>query len=602
MKKLLTLLYVVLIATCFVQADNASFGWILTGGGATGSDRSAKVVTDASGNIFTANYFLNIATFNGFTLTGSAKGTATNYDSSLFISKISPDTVTAWNIYSNVGAVTPTSLATTPAGDLIVTGTIRAVVGAATTNANIIDAVGTVTTFTGLSTSSSYVQSFVAKFNTKGVVQWVKELNSGAAKDKMVTTSALAADASGNVYLTGIYTNTVILPSATPVTLTSGNTTQAAFIAKLDGGTGNEIWYKASTGGIVSEVIPALTYGDDGYLYAAGDYKNTAVPVAVTIGDKTFTPSIGADLALIRFDTDGALSYIQQRSCVASTTVRDIRVKNLTVKSGKAFVAGSFYGIDGGIQFSNENLGSTTSYLNGFVAAFTAQDGTDIWHKGILSPAIAEVYGVTIGSDGNLFAFGTYYNGSSTGDVTAGDVAFGNNFVIKDTDPSNKSGDLFLASYNVLTGVTQGVHAVGQGSGSEASTSLASFGNNLYLSGIYNSTPITFENGKKLSTTGSFDFFLVNYKVISPSGVISSDATPSPYSFVDHANHLVVVKNAGSVRFARILDATGRSIKIAFNSNNDVMNINAQGIAAGVYILQLTASNSQITSQRLIIQ
>jgi len=63
-----------------------------------------------------------------------------------------------------------------------------------------------------------------------------------------------------------------------------------------------------------------------------------------------------------------------------------------------------------------------------------------------------------------------------------------------------------------------------------------------------------------------------------------------------------VVKNAGNVRNARIIDTMGRSIKTASNSNNDVLNINAQGIAAGVYILQLTTSNSQITSQRLIIQ
>ena len=233
MKKFFTLFYVVISTTFIVNADNATFGWSLTGGGATGADRSADVVTDVTGNVFTANYFLNTASFNGVSLTGSAKGTGANYDTSLFISKISPAKATLWNIYSNVGAVVPTGLATTPAGDLILTGTIRAVVGGATTNANIIDAAGTVTTFSSLSTS--IVQSFVAKFNASGAIQWVKEFNSGTAKDKEVTSTALAADASGNVYLTGIYKSSVILPATTPVTLTTTNTTQAAFIVKMDG-------------------------------------------------------------------------------------------------------------------------------------------------------------------------------------------------------------------------------------------------------------------------------------------------------------------------------------------------------------------------------
>ena len=112
MKRRFTLFVLCCTAVFFIQAQNASFGWFLSGGGATGADRSADVVTDASGNIFTANTFLNTATFNGVTLTGSAKGSGANFDSNLFISKISPAKSTLWYIYSNVGAVNATSLAT----------------------------------------------------------------------------------------------------------------------------------------------------------------------------------------------------------------------------------------------------------------------------------------------------------------------------------------------------------------------------------------------------------------------------------------------------------------------------------------------------------
>jgi len=598
MRKIFTLLCFVLTTTFFVKADNATFSWVSIGGGA-GADYSADVVTDANGNIFTANYFLNTATFNGVTLTGSAKGSGANFDNSLFVSKLSPAKVTLWSIYSNVGVVTPTALATTPGGDLIMTGTIRAVVNTAdqTTTANIIDALGTVTTFTGL--SSSIVQSFVAKFNANGAIQWAKEFDSGTAKDKAVTTSALAADAKGDVYLTGIYTNTVVLPAETPIILTTNNTApQAAFITKLDGTTGNEIWYKTSSGSIVSEILSGLVYGDDGFLYAAGIYKNAAIPILVTIGDKSFTPTAGFNLTLIKFDTDGNISYIQSRSNASDTRVKDIFVKN-----GKVFVGGSLRGDNGGLLFSGANaLKSTAAYLNGFTAVFDSNGGSDIWQKAILSSGIVEVYGITIGSDNRLYAFGTYANKTSTS--VAGPVDFGNSKTIVDTPTSNTSGDLFLVSYDVSNGTTLEIHSVATSSTYENAKSITSYGNNLYLFGGTNAASISFEKNNTISgRTVSFDFMLLNYTVVNPStGIISSEASKLPFSYADHSNHLIVVKNAGNVRNARIIDTMGRSIKTASNSNNDVLNINAQGIAAGVYILQLTTSNSQITSQRLIIQ
>jgi len=598
MKRIFTLFTLLVSVVIISQGQNATFSWFLSGGGATGSDRSADVVTDATGNVFTANTFLNSATFNGVTFTGSAKGSGANYDNSLLITKISPLKATLWSIYSNTGAVTPTALATTPNGDLIVTGTIRPVVGGATTTANLIDAVGTVTTFSSLLSSTTIFQSFVAKFNANGVVQWVKELNSGTAKDKTISTNALAVDASGNVYLTGNFASTVILPGISTVTLTTTNTTQGAFIAKMDGATGDEVWYKMSTGGIVSEVLPALTYGVDGYLYAAGDFKNNATtPVAITFGDKTFTPSIGADLTLLKIDTNGNLQYLQQRPSVTSVTARDIRVKDITTKGNLVFVAGSFVGIDGGIQFTGGNLSSSTSSLNGFIAAFNIADGTDNWHKGILSPAIVEINGIVVGSSGRLFAFGYHYN--KLGTNAAGDVDFGNGFLL--TDVTNTLGDLFLASFLPTVGTTSEVHLVGKGTGSEASNSLSSYGTNLYLLGIYNSNPITFESTTTSATTGSFDFFLVNYAVPLVINSNSIQTFQVPVIQNDLANHQIVVTNAGAVKSVRLLDTMGRNL-ISSRNSRDVLNISTQGMVPGVYILQLTTSEKQNISQRFIIQ
>jgi hypothetical protein len=605
MKRNFTLLSVFFAIALFTQSQNATFNGSMSGGGATGSDRAADVVTDLSGNVFTANTFLLQATFNGVTFNGAAKGSGASYDNNLLVTKLNASKVTLWSIYSSDGAVNPTGLATTANGDLIITGNVRAVLNIAgqTTTANIIDAAGTITTFSGLGSATANVQSFVAKFNSNGLIQWVKEFNSNAAKSFSVLTDALVVDDVNDIYLTGNFTSNVIFPGAGQVTLTTANTTKSAFIVKLDGTTGDMIWHKESTGNILSEIIPALTFGDDGYIYAAGDFQNNATPTtptqSITIGGKTFTPSVGADLTLIKLAKDGTIEYIQQRPSIYVSAIKSVRTKDIVVKNGKVFVSGSFNGNVGGIQFSDGALTCTSASLNGFIAAFNSTDGTDVWHKAILSPSIVEVNALTIGNDGNLFGFGYHYNKLSSN--PAGDVDFGNGKLL--TDATNASGDIFLASFLPTTGVTQEVHLVCKGTGSETGNSICSFGDKLYMVGSFNSGTLTFENSSTTApVAANFDFYLVDYKVVNPiDGFSTTETSLAPYAFLDNKNSLVIIKNSEYLSSVKLFDITGRSIKTLSN-NTLSLNIDTRGMLSGVYLLQMTGKNGNTTTQRILIK
>ncbi|MDP4277911.1 MAG: T9SS type A sorting domain-containing protein [Bacteroidota bacterium] len=588
MKKFFTLVGLSAAMTLTAATPNASFAWALGGGGAT-ADYTYDVATDGSGNIFMANSFTNTATFNGVQLTGSAKGSGANFDNSLYVCKLSPAKENLWKLYSNEGAVTPAALVTTANGDLIVAGSIRAVKGGATTSANLIDAAGTITTFTNLGNATAYDQSFVAKFNSAGILQWVKELNSSATKDTTVETSALATDASGNVYLTGTFAKGLSLPAATPLTATSTNTSQAAFIAKLDGKTGDAVWLKKTSGGIKSEAFTALTVGDDGALYVAGDVANAATPIAVTIGGKSFTPSQIADLVLIKLDTDGNVAYVQERPNLSTTAGKDVRVKDIVVKNGKAFVCGSVYASFGGIQFTGNTLTSTSTYLNGFTAAFNTSDGSDVWQKAVLAPAIAEVSGAVIGKDGNLFVCGYHYNALGTA-VTAGPVNFGDTTLV---DATNKLGDLFLASYDPATGKTQEVHLSGKGPGSELSFALAGYDDKVYVAARTNSKPLTFEdNTTTYSTAGVFDFVLVCYKDTVPKSAAIHDQKSVPaYAFYNKASQSVVIANGKNIVSVAIYDMTGRLVETVKTAGSS--EFSARGIKSGIYMVRATTSNDQ---------
>lgn len=588
MKKISTLLSLALVLTFTAGAQNANYKWFLGGGGAQGSDYAADITTDAAGNIFTACNFLNSASFNGVQHTGSPTGKS--FEKSMFISKIGPSKTTLWSLFSNAGNVDPKAIATTPKGELIVTGTIKAVAGGATNTANLIDAAGTVTTFDNLGSATNDLQSFVAKFNANGILQWIKELDSSTSKDTTVATSGVDVDANGNVYVAGNFTKTLVLPAATNIELTSANKSQASFIAKLDGNTGAALWCKTSSGSIDYEAIPALVYGKDGFIYAAANFKNATVPVDMTFGGKSFKLGGINDLIFIKIDTLGNVGYVQDH-----VNGSDIRPSDIAVKDSKVFVCGS---AKGNTVFSSDTLKQNAKYLNGFIAAFSSNDGSDLWQKAVYSAALSAVGGITVGKDNNLYAFGYHYNGMGT-TVTPAPVDFGDGFTL--TDATNKLGDLFLSSYDITNGTTKEVHLAGKSTGGESAGYIASQDSNLYLLGITNST-LTFENNTdSYKTSGSYDFILINYAVDSQAtGLIDKTAVNSTFAYYDKSSESIVISNSDKVVSAKLFDASGRLIR-SVNKTENMANMSAQGIRSGLYIIRLTDNSGKSTINKLLV-
>jgi hypothetical protein len=601
MRKLYTTLSLLLATTLTALAvPTATFSWALGGGGATGSDYAADVAIDNSGNIFTAASFLSSATFNGVTVTGAAKGSGASFDKSLLITKMSPAKDNLWKIISNDGVFNPVAIATTSDGSLIVTGSVRAVKNTAgqTTTANIVDAAGTVTSFSNLGNLAADVQTVVAKFNTSGVVQWVKEINSSATKDTLVEPSALLVDANGDIILSGVFTKTAIFQAPTPITISTTNTIQGVFVAKLNGTTGDAVYARTTSGGVISESLTALALDADGVsVYYAGAAKNLAVPVAVNVGPTlSYTPTSSTCLLIMKLDASGTPVFVQSRASLSADPAKgDIRVKDIVVKDGKFIVGGSFQGSYGGYQFPGGALTASAAYLNGFLAAFNGTDGTDVWQKAITAPAITEINGLAIGFDGRVWAHGYTYNALGT-TIAAGDCSFGNGVVL--TDATNKLGDLFLASFVPSNGWAVEAHWAGKGTGSETANALTASGSNLYLVSTTNSVPITFEIATNTYTRlGSFDFVLQNYSV--PSTGVNQVRTDAVSCYNELASRSVVVKNAGEFASVSLFDLTGRKVGTSLVVNGEVRFNNLQ---QGIYVVGATKVNGSRVSVKVAVQ
>src|ERR1051326_918476 len=103
---------------------------------------------------------------------------------------------------------------------------------------------------------------FIAKYNASGIFQWVRRAGS-ANRDEA---KGIACDASGNVYITGMYSDGCQFESQT---LASPNNSFNIFLAKYDSN-GNLMWVQTA-GDNWDDVSWAITVDNAGKVYIAGE-------------------------------------------------------------------------------------------------------------------------------------------------------------------------------------------------------------------------------------------------------------------------------------------------------------------------------------------
>lgn len=591
MKQIFTIVFFVFILWP-LSGQNASFSWFM-GGGSARVDRSQNVVTDSDGNLYLTNSFQETSTFNGVIRQGAARGSGPNFDNSLLITKLNPGRQTLWTIHSNQGAVSPAAIATTPHNQVVFSGSIRAIVNTAaqTSTANLIDAAGNVTTFSGLLSTTAGAQTFVAKADVNGVVLWVREFHS-TGKTTGVTTTALAADQEGNVIVAGTFVNNVIVPG-NPVPYVSLNTAQSAFLTKLNRVTGEEMWTIVSSGGISSENIPAITVAADGSIYAAGIYRNVATPALLTIGSHSFTPSSNFSLVLKKINNNGQVVYISSRN-----NNRDTRITSILAHDALVFISGSFRGEGTGILFDTP-LTTPSTFLNGYVAAFEAATGNDVWQKAVLSPGITDVGGLAVGVDGLLYAFGGYANRTGT-TVPAADVDFGNQWRIVDTNPSNTSADLYLAAYHMQLGHTMHVQTIASSPIWETANGMAWHNDRIYMLGTTNSVAATVASRYPYTTLGGFDILLLAYQVFNPSTSIIDNGVQEGFVRVHRVNNRLTIQHQELMGEVSVYNAQGQLLW-AERANSNEANVSTEGFASGVYVVRVTTKAGLVQVQKVLI-
>lgn len=307
--------------------------WATTAGG-TSVEEALSVAVDSSGNVYVAGDYASEATFGDTTLIGPG-----SYD--VFVAKLSPDGRWLW-------AASAGSAGEDRAYDVVVDRQ---------TNVYVTGEVGygwnsDTATFgsTTLATQGNG-DVFVAKLSAAG--QWLWVASGGGAGTE--SSSALDIDASGNLYITGVYDTTAVTFGAT--TLPRARFYNL-FVAKLS--TGGQWLWATEAGGSVFCGGRGVAVDQGGNVYLTGYFGD----LPATFGTTTLTCAGRIDAFVAKLSPTGQWLW-----AIGAGTPHDDEGYALAVDgSGNVCVTGSYYAFP--IQFGATTL-PAANFRDVFVATLS---------------------------------------------------------------------------------------------------------------------------------------------------------------------------------------------------------------------------------------
>jgi hypothetical protein len=243
-------------------------------GGSNNADLSLSIAIDASNNVIIAGSFRNTATFGALSVASSGNTDA-------FVAKYNSSGTELWlkkggsNNVDSANGVSVDSLS-----NVYITGNFRNTI-----------------TFGSFSESAAGSDDvFVVKYNSAGVEQWTYNPNGSGADFGY----DVDVDTTGNVLVTGFYTNTIVVGSTTLPN--SGGTD--IFLFKLNT-SGAPQWAKAGIGG-GADIGYAVITDTLNNVYISGSYSG-----GVAFGSLSLTSSGSTDVFIAGYNSSGSEIWVK---------------------------------------------------------------------------------------------------------------------------------------------------------------------------------------------------------------------------------------------------------------------------------------------------
>ena len=272
--------------------------------------------------------------------------------------------------------------------------------------------------------SNSFYDAFVQKVRPDGSLAWVKSFG-GPWFDYG---KGIVADAQGNVYVTGVYEDTVDFDPGPGTSLLTSRGAQDIFIVKLDVN-GNFVWAKSVGGGAYDE-SSAIGVDGAGNVYVGGYFNDTA----------DFNPGPGVmevicaglnDNFVLKLNSAGDFVWVKH---IGNDKV-DVLMSMVVTPAGDVYSAGIFSGeVDFDPGPGQYLLSSDSADRQAFVWKLNTA-GDFVLARNFKGDGPAEGYGIDVDAAGNMYLTG-YYAGTIDFDPGNGvfnlvSPDFGETFIVK---------------------------------------------------------------------------------------------------------------------------------------------------------------------------
>ncbi len=377
-----------LVSDIFITKYDSS-GNVLWAKSAIGPGSNAtSICTDALGDFYVTGYFSDSLIFGNTVLTN-------NHSESVFTAKFNSSGNVIWakttvttsnNCSFNMGR----SISTDFSGNVYITGYFS--------NANIIfDSIILINS----GTTSCNWDFFIAKYDSAGGIIWAK--NAGGYYNELG--QSINADALGNIYVTGFFSNSDI--TFGNITLTPAINANC-FIVKYDS-TGGVVWANSIVGDISD---CSLNIDISGTIYLTGGFSGTAVFGNDTLIDRS---TIGrSNIFIAKYSSYGTPIW---GKCVGGTNY-DAGQSICTDTRGNIYATGYF--ASSSIVFGNDSLinSANAGGADVFVVKYDST-GATLWTKSIGGPNWKMGQSISANTFGDVYITGSFgYPEINFGNIT----------------------------------------------------------------------------------------------------------------------------------------------------------------------------------------
>ena len=261
----------------------------------------------------------------------------------------------------------------------------------------------------GTLSNTGNADSFIAKYNSSGVLQWRARL--GGSGDQYTSTASLSIDNNGNIYVTAIYSGAQAFYNKDDTQAATLNSSGLdAYITKYNS-SGYHQW-SAGLSGSGNERGYNLTTSNDGAVYVTGSYTSNPMIFYNEDGLQggTLTRTGNNEEAFIaKYNSSGVLQW---RTRIAGASVE--RGEDISVDStGNVYITGTMF--TSVVEFYNKDdtVANTSSFNNsnyrGYITKYDS-NGYFVWRQVVTGQSSAcRINSVAIGNDDNVYFTGTYF-------------------------------------------------------------------------------------------------------------------------------------------------------------------------------------------------